>query len=148
MPFQSSNRQPSSLKKSPPWPSSLPHLPPSSCSRSKTMASKITPFLLRSGVRCAARVARPQARAFSITASRPSDTLQVVKSSPPEMQSGSLSQRVFNSHSAMMLRILEEPNCPSESHSQTLTSFHHRSTETQPTTTPTCRSSSTPRTRS
>ncbi|KAK0762453.1 hypothetical protein N5P37_005266 [Trichoderma harzianum] len=46
------------------------------------MASKITPFLLRSGVRCASRVARPQARAFSITASRPSDTLQVHRNTP------------------------------------------------------------------
>lgn len=46
-----------------------------------TMASKITPFLLRSGARCASRVARPQIRAFSITASRPSDTLQVVSQS-------------------------------------------------------------------
>ncbi|KAM0524010.1 hypothetical protein ACHAPE_001265 [Trichoderma viride] len=46
------------------------------------MASKITPFLLRSGVRCASRVARPQIRAFSITASRPSDTLQVHRNTP------------------------------------------------------------------
>ncbi|POR34675.1 Uncharacterized protein TPAR_05131 [Tolypocladium paradoxum] len=41
------------------------------------MASKLTPFLLRSGVRTASRIARPQTRAFSITARRPSDTLQV-----------------------------------------------------------------------
>ncbi|KAH8121426.1 hypothetical protein ACSS6W_004568 [Trichoderma asperelloides] len=46
------------------------------------MASKITPFLLRSGARCASRVARPQIRAFSITASRPSDTLQVHRNTP------------------------------------------------------------------
>lgn len=60
--------------------------PPPAAARAKasisllTMASKLNPFLLRSGVRCASRAAaaRPQIRAFSITASRPSDTLQVV----------------------------------------------------------------------
>lgn len=67
--------------------------PPPAAARAKlsisffTMASKITPFLLRSGVRCASRVARPQIRAFSITASRPSDTLQVVSKREPPLQS-------------------------------------------------------------
>ncbi|PTB68641.1 hypothetical protein BBK36DRAFT_1111981 [Trichoderma citrinoviride] len=47
------------------------------------MASKITPFLVRSGIRCASRAAaRPHARAFSLTASRPSDTLQVHRNTP------------------------------------------------------------------
>jgi NADH dehydrogenase (ubiquinone) flavoprotein 2 len=45
------------------------------------MASKITPFLFRSAARSAARVARPQLRAFSGTACRASDTLQVHRNS-------------------------------------------------------------------
>ncbi|KAL2209675.1 hypothetical protein CC79DRAFT_1270215 [Sarocladium strictum] len=46
------------------------------------MASKITPFLFRSAVRSAARVARPQqTRAFSGTTCRFSDTLQVHRNS-------------------------------------------------------------------
>ncbi|KFA66991.1 hypothetical protein S40285_06258 [Stachybotrys chlorohalonatus IBT 40285] len=46
------------------------------------MASKLTPFLLRSAVRAAPRIARPQARAFSITTCRRSDTLHVHRNSP------------------------------------------------------------------
>ncbi|KOS21420.1 NADH-ubiquinone oxidoreductase 24 kDa subunit [Escovopsis weberi] len=46
------------------------------------MASKITPFLLRSGMRPAARVARTQTRAISATARRPSDTLSVHRNTP------------------------------------------------------------------
>jgi NADH dehydrogenase (ubiquinone) flavoprotein 2 len=52
------------------------------------MASKMTPFLLRSAVRAAAavpRVARPrfqQTRAFSLTQCRPSDTLNVHRNTP------------------------------------------------------------------
>ncbi|CAM1500799.1 Fc.00g099610.m01.CDS01 [Cosmosporella sp. VM-42] len=41
------------------------------------MASKLTPFLFRSAIRSASRTARPQTRAFSLTARRPSDTLMV-----------------------------------------------------------------------
>lgn len=41
------------------------------------MASKLTP-LIRCAFRPVCRVARPQARAFSITATRPSDSLMVV----------------------------------------------------------------------
>ncbi|KPM44772.1 NADH-ubiquinone oxidoreductase subunit, mitochondrial [Neonectria ditissima] len=41
------------------------------------MASKLTPFVLRSALRSAARIARPQSRAFSLTARRPSDVLMV-----------------------------------------------------------------------
>lgn len=43
-----------------------------------TMASKLSPFVLRTCVRSAARFTRPQARAFSVTVRRPSDTLSVV----------------------------------------------------------------------
>lgn len=47
-----------------------------------TMASKITPFLFRSAVRTASRATLRQTRAFSVTARRPSDTLQVVSQTP------------------------------------------------------------------
>lgn len=71
----------------PPRPSLFPSHPPinrlttylSFANRSPTMASRITPFLFRSCVRPAARIARPQARAFSVTAVRPSGTLHVVR---------------------------------------------------------------------
>jgi NADH dehydrogenase (ubiquinone) flavoprotein 2 len=45
------------------------------------MASKLTPFLMRTAVRSAGRAARPwmpQARTLSATASRASDSLMVV----------------------------------------------------------------------
>ncbi|KAF6816255.1 NADH-ubiquinone oxidoreductase 24 kDa subunit, mitochondrial [Colletotrichum sojae] len=41
------------------------------------MASRLTPLLFRSALRTTCRVARPQIRALSVTAVRPSDTLQV-----------------------------------------------------------------------
>lgn len=45
------------------------------------MASKITPYLMRSAVRAASRATRPhiQTRAISYTAPRRSDTLMVVR---------------------------------------------------------------------
>lgn len=44
------------------------------------MASKLTPFLMRTAVRPACRVSRPQqTRAFSVAAQRRSDTLMVVR---------------------------------------------------------------------
>jgi len=46
------------------------------------MASKITPFLFRSAVRTASRATLRQTRAFSVTARRPSDTLQVHRNTP------------------------------------------------------------------
>lgn len=46
------------------------------------MASKLTPFLFRSCARTASRIARPQTRAFSVTACRPSDTLSVHRNTP------------------------------------------------------------------
>ncbi|KAH7325896.1 thioredoxin-like [2Fe-2S] ferredoxin-domain-containing protein [Stachybotrys elegans] len=46
------------------------------------MASRLSPFLLRSAARAIPRVARPQARAFSLTACRPSDTLSVHRNTP------------------------------------------------------------------
>ncbi|KAH7149270.1 thioredoxin-like [2Fe-2S] ferredoxin-domain-containing protein [Dactylonectria estremocensis] len=46
------------------------------------MASKITHFVSRSALRCASRVARPQSRAFSLTARRPSDVLMVHRNTP------------------------------------------------------------------
>lgn len=53
-----------------------------------TMASKLTPFLFRSCARTASRIARPQTRAFSVTACRPSDTLSVVCSPSCGVQGG------------------------------------------------------------
>ena len=52
-----------------------------------TMASRLTPFLLRSAARSVPRIARPQARAFTQSACRPSDTLQVVTFPPPDTSS-------------------------------------------------------------
>ncbi|GKT50353.1 NADH-ubiquinone oxidoreductase subunit, mitochondrial [Colletotrichum spaethianum] len=47
------------------------------------MASRLSPLLFRSALRSATcRAARPQFRAFSLTAVRPSDTLQVHRDSP------------------------------------------------------------------
>ncbi|KAK2065186.1 respiratory-chain NADH dehydrogenase 24 kDa subunit [Colletotrichum caudatum] len=47
------------------------------------MASRLSPLLFRSALRSATcRAARPQFRAFSLTAIRPSDTLQVHRDSP------------------------------------------------------------------
>ncbi|KAB5554710.1 thioredoxin-like [2Fe-2S] ferredoxin-domain-containing protein [Coniochaeta sp. 2T2.1] len=50
------------------------------------MASKLSPFLMRTAVRSAARVARPQQasqhRAFSFTSRRPSDTLMIHRNTP------------------------------------------------------------------
>ncbi len=48
------------------------------------MASKLTPFLMRTAVRSAGRAARPlaaQARTISVSASQRSDTLMVVSAS-------------------------------------------------------------------
>lgn len=46
------------------------------------MASKLSPFLMRTAVRSAPRAARPQRRAISVTARRPSDTLMVHRNTP------------------------------------------------------------------
>ncbi|KAK3377838.1 thioredoxin-like [2Fe-2S] ferredoxin-domain-containing protein [Podospora didyma] len=47
------------------------------------MASKFTPLFLRTAVRSACRVSRPQqTRAFSLSAQRPSDTLMVHRNTP------------------------------------------------------------------
>ncbi|KAF6833903.1 NADH-ubiquinone oxidoreductase 24 kDa subunit, mitochondrial [Colletotrichum musicola] len=46
------------------------------------MASRLTPLLFRSALRSTCRVARPQIRALSVTAVRPSDTLQVHRDTP------------------------------------------------------------------
>ncbi|OIW31564.1 hypothetical protein CONLIGDRAFT_228694 [Coniochaeta ligniaria NRRL 30616] len=46
------------------------------------MASKLSPLLMRTAVRSASRVARPQHRALSATARRPSDTLMVHRNTP------------------------------------------------------------------
>ncbi|KAJ9165309.1 hypothetical protein NKR19_g492 [Coniochaeta hoffmannii] len=46
------------------------------------MASKLSPFVMRTAVRSVSRVARPQHRALSVTAKRPSDTLMVHRNTP------------------------------------------------------------------
>ncbi|EON99294.1 putative nadh-ubiquinone oxidoreductase 24 kda subunit protein [Phaeoacremonium minimum UCRPA7] len=46
------------------------------------MASKLTPFLFRTAVRSACRASRPQIRALSVSARRPSDTLAVHRNTP------------------------------------------------------------------
>ncbi|CAI0641371.1 unnamed protein product [Colletotrichum noveboracense] len=46
------------------------------------MASRLAPLFFRSALRSTCRAARPQIRALSVTAVRPSDTLQVHRDSP------------------------------------------------------------------
>ncbi|KAI7774169.1 hypothetical protein LA080_009217 [Diaporthe eres] len=46
------------------------------------MASKIAPLVFRTAARSARRAARPQTRAFSVTTSRPSDSLMVHRNTP------------------------------------------------------------------
>lgn len=123
--------------------------PPAKVSIFSTMASKITPFLLRSGARCASRVARPQIRAFSITATRPSDTLQVVSQATSETSSASILCQFAPYRCGAVL--WNDPCANSLSFRVKTTQnadLIARSTETHPTTTPTSPSSSTPRMRS
>lgn len=54
-----------------------------------TMASKLTPFLMRTAARTASRAARPlvpQTRAFSISTRKQSDSLMVVSRELPWLQ--------------------------------------------------------------
>lgn len=58
---------------------------------SLAMASRLAPLFFRSALRSTCRAARPQIRALSVTAVRPSDTLQVVSRSPSACPSTSSS---------------------------------------------------------
>ena len=102
-----------------------------------TMASKIAPLVFRTAARSARRAARPQTRALSVTTSRPSDSLMVVRA-PLDILCRVLSSPLASAHEP-----LELPEETAEEEANE--TFDCNSTETHPTTTPASHSNLPPR---